>query len=62
MTRLAGSSPEIWKDLLEHASPVLVDGLRELSAEVARVADLLDRKDIDALVERMRSTRTWRKS
>jgi prephenate dehydrogenase len=62
MTRLAGSSPEIWKDLLEHASPVLVDGLRELSAEAARVADLLDRKDIDALVERMRSTRTWRKS
>jgi prephenate dehydrogenase len=62
MTRLAGSSPEIWRDLLEHASPVLVAGLRELSAEAARVADLLERKSIDALVELMRSTRTWRKS
>lgn len=62
MTRLAGSSPEIWRDLLEHASPDLVAGLRALSAEAARVAELLEAKDLDALADLMRATRAWRKS
>jgi prephenate dehydrogenase len=62
MTRLAGSSPEIWRDLLEHASPELVRELRSLSSATARVADLLDARDLDALAELMRSTRAWRRA
>ena len=34
MTRLAASSSEVWRDLLEHASPELVAGLRDLADAV----------------------------
>jgi prephenate dehydrogenase len=61
-TRLAGSSADLWKDLLEHASPELVKGLRELSSTADRVADVLERKDMETLAEMMRATRDWRQS
>jgi prephenate dehydrogenase len=62
MTRLAGSSPEIWRDLLEQASPELTQALRSLSAETSRIANLVEQRDLDALVDLMRATRAWRKS
>jgi prephenate dehydrogenase len=61
-TRLAGSSAELWRDLLAHASPELARGLRELSSTAGRIADMLERNDVDALADMMRATRTWRQS
>jgi prephenate dehydrogenase len=59
-TRLAASSAELWKDLLEHASPDLVRGLRELSGVAVRIADMLDAGDVDGVADLMRSTKAWR--
>ncbi|MEQ1856048.1 MAG: prephenate dehydrogenase/arogenate dehydrogenase family protein [Longimicrobiales bacterium] len=59
-TRLAGSSPDLWKDLLGYAAPDLARGLRDLAATADQMADLLDRHDIDAIADIMRATRTWR--
>jgi prephenate dehydrogenase len=61
-TRLAGSSADLWKDLLGYASPDLARGLRDLAAGADRMADLLDRRDIEAIADIMRATRTWRDS
>jgi prephenate dehydrogenase len=61
-TRLAGSSADLWKDLLGYASPDLARGLRDLAAGADRIADLLDRHDIEAVADIMRATRTWRAS
>jgi prephenate dehydrogenase len=61
MTRLASSSPEIWHDLLEHASPELIRELRALSAETERLAELLERGDLDAVTALMKRTRAWRR-
>jgi prephenate dehydrogenase len=60
-TRLAASSPELWKDLLEHASPDLIRGLRGLSAAAERLADLLDAGDVEGVASMMRATREWRR-
>ena len=61
-TRLAGSSAELWRDLLAHASPELAKGLRELSSTAGRFADMLERHDVDGLADMMRATRAWRQS
>jgi prephenate dehydrogenase len=59
-TRLAASSAELWRDLLEHASPDLVRGLRELSGAAVRIADMLDAGDVEGVADLMRSTKAWR--
>lgn len=61
MTRLAASGASMWRDLLEHASPELARGLRELAATLERVAALLDAGDLDGIEELMRATRAWRR-
>jgi cyclohexadieny/prephenate dehydrogenase len=60
-TRLAASSPELWRDLLEHASPDLIRGLRGLSAAADRIADMLDAGDVEGVASTMRATREWRR-
>lgn len=60
MTRLAGSSPGVWRDLLAHAPPSLPDAMRETAARLAALAALVDRGDLDALEAWMSTTRTWR--
>ena len=60
MTRLAGSEPTMWKDLLTHGSPELVAGLRGVSDRLGILADLIEAGDMDGLVSLMRRTRTWR--
>ncbi len=60
-TRLAASSPELWSDLLEHASPDLIRGLRGLSAEADRLASMLEDGDVDGVAGSMRTTRAWRR-
>jgi prephenate dehydrogenase len=59
-TRLAASSADLWKDLLAHAAPDLIRGLRELSGAAGRIADMLDRGDVEGVADMMRSTRAWR--
>ena len=59
-TRLAGSSADLWQDLLGYASPDLPRALRDLAAGADRMADLLERRDIEAIADIMRATRTWR--
>lgn len=59
-TRLAGSSPAMWMDLLEQASPPLIGGLRSLSYTLERLADLIERGDLDSVERVMRQTRAWK--
>ncbi len=60
MTRLAGSSPEMWKDLLDASAPVTGTGLTSVARGLQVVADLLARRDLDRIVEFMELTREWR--
>lgn len=59
MTRLAGSSPELWKDMLEHSAPVTGAGLTSMSRALNAVADLLARREMDRIAEFMELTRRW---
>jgi len=61
-TRLAGSGPGLWRDLFEHASPELIQGLHQLADAAERIAGLLDRGDLEGLEELMRATQAWRAS
>jgi len=59
MTRLSASGSEIWRDMLEHASPELTGGLRALADEARHVADLLEAGDLDSIEELMKRTKIW---
>ncbi len=60
MTRLAASSPDVWRDILMYAPDQLQDVLRALSRAIADIADGVESGDLDALEARMARTRTWR--
>jgi len=59
MTRLAASNPEMWRDILEHASPELVAGLRALADGTRAMANLLEDGDLEAIERLMDTTRVW---
>jgi len=59
MTRLAGSSSVMWKELLEESAQVTGTGLTSVSRALNVVADLLARRDIDRIAEFMEVTRAW---
>jgi prephenate dehydrogenase len=59
MTRLAGSNPEIWRDLLEASAPVTGAGLTSVSNALNVLADLLARREVDRISEFMERTRRW---
>jgi prephenate dehydrogenase len=59
MTRLAGSSAAIWRDMLEHASPELAAGLEALGDTTRRLAELLRTGDLEEIVRLMEDTRNW---
>jgi prephenate dehydrogenase len=59
MTRLAGSSPEIWRDLLQASAPVTGLGLTSVANGLNVLADLLARRDVDRIAEFMERTRRW---
>ena len=61
MTRLAGSSPEMWADLFEHAPPALSEALEELAVILVDLREKLDSGDSDSLGQLMERTRAWRK-
>lgn len=60
MTRLAGSNPDIWRDLLEASAPFTGAGLTSVSRALEVLADLLARREIDRVREFMERTREWR--
>lgn len=59
MTRLAGSSPDMWTDLLETSAPVLGTGLTSMGRALQVVGDLLARREVDRIAEFMERTRAW---
>lgn len=60
MTRLAGSSPAMWADLLAHAGGDAAGLLRAVAAHVEGLAEDLEAKRIDAVSAAMKRTRAWR--
>ena len=58
MVRLAGSSPEMWLPLLARSEAGVA--LRDLARAARELADALDRRDLEAIEDWMRSTRSWR--
>jgi len=60
MIRLAESSPEMWRDLLDASAPHLVEALNATGGELGRVAAALECRDLTAVVELMRRTKEWR--
>jgi prephenate dehydrogenase len=59
MTRLAGSGPEMWRDLLAAAPGSLPRALEAAEEALAEVRELLSSGDLDGITERMRETRGW---
>ena len=59
-TRLAGSSPDMWIAILEHAPKALPAALRRLGEEAARLADELEGEGLDGVRELMERSRAWR--
>ena len=60
MTRLAASSPEMWRDLLETSAPQLAGALEAAGAELARMAAALESGDLAAIEELMARTKEWK--
>ncbi|HSG48003.1 MAG TPA: prephenate dehydrogenase/arogenate dehydrogenase family protein, partial [Longimicrobiales bacterium] len=61
MTRLAGSSPEIWRDILAWAPAELPGHLRTTAARLEELADLVGEGDTEALARRLAASRAWRR-
>lgn len=60
MTRLAGSDPEMWSEILAHAPGDLPDSLRLLASTLERIADHAREGGMRELTKTMRKTRAWR--
>jgi prephenate dehydrogenase len=59
MTRLAGSGPTMWRDLLEHAPTALPEALEALENHLARLRAFLREGRADAVEDLMKQTRAW---
>lgn len=59
-TRLAGSHPGLWADLLHHSGVKVAPLLRALAAEASALADRLDADDRRAVESLLARTRRWR--
>jgi prephenate dehydrogenase len=60
MTRLAGSSPQMWSDVLAAGTTVSTH-LRALARELDAIARHLDDRELDEVAALMRRTRKWRR-
>lgn len=60
-TRLAGSSPDVWVEILAHAPPTLATALRRMGKEATGLADAIEAGDLDAVRRLMVTTRAWRR-
>ena len=61
MTRLAGSSPEVWGDLLKYAPRDLVQALETVEGALAEMRTLIEEGRGDEIEEVMRETLAWSK-
>jgi prephenate dehydrogenase len=59
MTRLAGSSSNMWKDILAHAPPALPEALRALEKALAEMRERIERGQIRDVEDQMIRTRSW---
>jgi prephenate dehydrogenase len=59
MTRLSASGAVMWRDILEHASPQLIAGLRRVARTSDELAHVLERGDLDRVEDLMNATRAW---
>lgn len=60
MTRLAASSPEMWRDLLEASAPRVAGALEAAGVELARMVAALQSGDLATITELMARTKEWR--
>lgn len=60
MTRLAGSSPSLWRGLLEASGPELAPLVRELAGRLDTLSRDLETGDLEALESLMGRTRRWK--
>lgn len=60
MTRLAGSSPEMWVDLLAEASGDLLEGLSRVEKELAGIRERIQEGRLEEIRTLMTETRGWR--
>lgn len=61
MTRLAGSSPEMWGDLLAFAPDALIRALRRTGEELAWIRGALEKGEVADVTALMERTRRWAK-
>ena len=61
MTRLAGSSPEVWRDILARAPAELPGHLRNTAHRLEELADLVGKGDTDALARWLGESRAWKR-
>ena len=61
MTRLAGSSPEMWEDLFRSAPKGLGEALKSVQENLLEIQELLDRGSVEDISTRMHQTRRWLK-
>jgi prephenate dehydrogenase len=60
ITRIASSSPEMWKDILLENSEILIDLLNQWQGEMAWVQGLLETADSEAIYEYFRAAKEYR--
>lgn len=61
MTRLAASSPGMWRDLVSHAATLDAEALRVVAERLETMAGDLESGRFQAIEELMEGTRSWRR-
>lgn len=59
-TRLAGSDPGLWRDILAHGDGTVVGALRRVARGLGEQADALESGDADLAATLLERTRGWR--
>ena len=60
MTRLAGSSPEVWAPLFSVSALELAAALRSAGGQLGLLADALEAGDVPRVADLMARTRSWK--
>jgi len=60
LTRLAGSSPEMWTGLLAEANEENVRAIESVQRSLEAVRTALSERSLDEVADLMRTTREWR--